>query len=626
MCGIAGIATRDDLRPDDPALVSAMLGTIAHRGPDDQQMHCAEQAIIGARRLSIIDLETGRQPLTNERGDVVVSLNGEIYNYVELRVELERRGHTLRTHGDTETIAHLYEDEGDAFVDRLRGMFAIALWDAARHRLVLVRDRLGKKPVYWRLTNGRLTWGSEIKAILADPDVPRSVDRLALARYLQYGYVPDPLSILSGISKLPPASMLTWEPGAEPQIVRYWTPEVAPRIVAPEQAREECLALLREAVGIRLRSDVPLGAFLSGGIDSSLVVALMAEASSRPVRTYSIGFEEEAFNELPHARRIATAFGTDHTEAVVRLDAVDALPRLARVYDEPLADTSTLPTFRVAQLASEGVTVVLTGDGGDETFGGYRTYRRQAAMETISRLTGRLHGPLAGLAGAVVPSIAGGSALRARLQRWQSDAGLDPDERFIGMMSMTTAPMRAALLGSADLVDQDGYLRSILATAPEWSVVARAEYADLMSYLPGDLLVKVDRATMANSLEARAPFLDQELVSFAMRLPASLKVHRTRTKSLLRDVAARLIPADLAARPKAGFSVPIDAWFRDGLGRLFESCVLAPDSLTRDHVDRATTARLLGEHRAGTADHGNILWALLMFEHWAREWLPGRPS
>jgi asparagine synthase (glutamine-hydrolysing) len=377
MCGIAGIATVNGLDQSEAGLVDRMLRSLAHRGPDDQYQLGDTRAMLGTRRLAIIDLAGGRQPLTDESDQIIATQNGEIYNYVELRPDLERRGHVFRSDGDTETIVHLYEEHGPGFVRFLRGMFAIAIWDARIGRLVLARDRLGKKPLYWRLADGRLTYGSEVKAILQDPVVERTVDREALALYLHYQYVPAPHSILKGIAKLAPASTLVWD-GGEPRIERYWCPDYEPK--TRRDLRDDVAEgtdLLREAVRLRLRSDVPVGIFLSGGMDSSVVTALMAEASAEPVRTFSIGFENQAYDELPYAREVASRFGTRHTEAVVQLDALELLPDLADAYDEPFADSSALPTFRVSQMAASELKVVLTGDGGDESFGGYARYRAQ---------------------------------------------------------------------------------------------------------------------------------------------------------------------------------------------------------------------------------------------------------
>jgi asparagine synthase (glutamine-hydrolysing) len=623
MCGIAGLATRDGVRSGDAALVEGMLRTLLHRGPDDLHQAGDDRAIIGATRLAIIDLDTGRQPLTNEDGCIRVSQNGEIYDYVELREALQRKGHRFSTKGDTEMIAHLYEEHGEAYPAHLRGMFATAVWDGNRQRLVLARDRLGKKPLYWRLADGRLTWGSELKAILVDPTVERTVDRRALARYLQYGYVPAPDSILEGIHKLPPASILVWD-GGEPRIERYWTPAYEPKTShRPGEDRAELHELLRESVRLRLRSDVPVGAFLSGGMDSSVVVALMAESSAEPVRTFTIGFDEKAYDERHYARAVAQHFGTRHTEEVVRLDAVDLLPELADHYDEPFGDSSAIPTFRVARLAARELKVVLTGDGGDEAFGGYARYGWQAALGTLGRIGGPLHVPAVGVAQAILRAAAPRSKLRRRADAWRRYAERSEIARYVAIMSQMHLETRIALLGDATLADQDGYLADTLAEGPA-DQLDRTLRADTLTYLPEDLLVKMDRATMANSVEARAPLLDHHVVEFAARLPTDRKMHRRVTKVILREVARDLLPARMVDRPKKGFGVPVGSWFRHELGDRFHDEVLAPDARSRDHLDQSAAADLLRAHRAGEVDNGARLWNLLMFEAWARRWLDVR--
>lgn len=620
MCGIAGLATRDGLRDDDVALVSRMLSVLAHRGPDDQHLVADGHAVIGTRRLSIIDLDTGRQPVSNEDGSVQASFNGEIYNYVELREDLERKGHRFATKGDTETIAHCYEEYGESFVDHLRGMFAVAIWDAGRRRLVLARDRLGKKPLFWRLTGDRLLYGSELKALLEDTSLERTLDRRSLAQYLQYGYVPAPRSILVGVEKLPPATTLVWD-GCTPRVERYWEPAYEPKTHRSHaEDREALLELLRESVRLRLRSDVPLGVFLSGGMDSSTVVALMAQLSAEPVRTYSIGFEEPAYDELRYARAVADHFSTTHTDEVVKLDAIDLLPELADHYDEPFADSSAIPTFRVAQLAAREVKVVLTGDGGDEAFGGYRRYQHQAAIRLAGRVGGPLHLPVVGAAQFGLSHAVPRSRLRRRADSWRRYAERSPDQRYISMMSLTDAQTRAALLGDEAIADQDGYLGELLAGGSR-NELDRTLRADTLSYLPEDLLVKMDRATMANSLEARSPLLDHRVMEFAAALPPVRKIRRGTTKVILREVAYGLLPKRLVDRPKMGFGVPVGSWFRTSLGVRFDELILAPDARMRDHLEPSVASRLIAEHRSGLADHGARLWLLLMFELWARRWL-----
>jgi len=596
-----------------------MLRTLAHRGPDDHVVREEPGAVLGTRRLSIIDLAGGRQPLSNEDQSVVASQNGEIYNYVELREQLTARGHSLRSDGDTETIVHLYEDFGERFVDHLRGMFAIALWDVSRQRLILARDRLGKKPLYWRLANGRLSYGSELKALLADPSVERTVDRDALAIYLGYQYVPSPLSILAGVHKLPPASLLVWD-GGEPRIERYWEPRYEPKFNRTlEEDRDACLEVLTEAVRIRLRSDVPIGCFLSGGMDSSVVTGLMANLSAEPVRTFSIGFDVPRLDETRYAEAVANHFSTRHTTEVVSLDVMSLLPGLAHAYDEPFGDSSAIPTFRVAQLAAREVKVVLTGDGGDEAFGGYLRYIADERLRRLARMPGGLS--RAGSAGidALLGLVAPRSRIRRRLRLVGDLVGQDPDRRYDQQMRMMSPELERALLNGGPAMPSSGHLSNLMAAAPS-DRLDRLLWTDTLNYLPEDLLVKMDRATMANSLEARSPLLDQDVVEFAARLPRERKLHRGRSKIVLREVARTLLPAELIERPKMGFGVPIGEWFQGSLGSHYQELALAPDAFVRDVLDQNEARRLLDEHTSGLDDHGRRLWQILTLELWGRTW------
>lgn len=617
MCGIAGVATASGLEATDEGLVDAMLRSLAHRGPDDQYAICDRHLAMGARRLAIIDLDTGRQPVCNEDGTIWATQNGEIYNYLELRDELAAQGHVLKTKGDTEVIVHAYEQYGERFPEKLRGMFAIAIWDAGQQRLVLARDRLGKKPLYWRLANGRFTYASELKALLADPTTPREVDREALALYLQYQYIPAPLTIFKGVYKLPPASVLVWG-GGEPRVSRYWRPMYEPkRRSSAADDLEECLRLLRESVSLRLRSDVPVGVFLSGGMDSSVVTALMVEASHQRVRTFSIGFAEEEYNELPYARAVAHYLGTDHVDDIVTIDAIELLPKLAYHYDEPFGDPSAMPTYRVAELAARELKVVLTGDGGDESFAGYRRYQFDKTMRLLTRMPGSRI--LASTAQTIISRSPAGERLRRRTKIWQKLSRMSTDQRYVVMMSVVPPEMNLQLMGGDPRSDQSAYLGDALATGSV-DPLDRLLRADLLTYLPEDLLVKMDRATMGNSLEARAPLLDHKLVEFAAALPRDRKIHGSETKVLLRSVAKTLLPANLVDRPKRGFGIPLNEWFRGSLGDVYADLVLSPDAVIRDHLDQSVAAAWLKEHRSGEASHGHRLWDLLMFEQWARTW------
>lgn len=625
MCGIAGLVTTGGITPPDRVLVDEMLQSLAHRGPDDHWSLADARAIVGTRRLSIIDLDTGRQPVANEDGSVWVTQNGEIYNYVELRKELENLGHVFATQSDTETIAHLYEEHGDRFVDHLRGMFAIAIWDRRRRRLVLARDRLGKKPLYWRLAEGRLTYGSELKAILADHAAARHIDRTALAQFLEYQYIPSPRTIIEGINKLPPATVLTWE-GGEVATHRYWEPRYEPKAHrSVVEDREECLALLREATRLRLRSDVPVGLFLSGGIDSGTVGALMAEASARPIRTFTVGFDDPDINELSLARMTARHIGSEHVEEVVHLDAMEMLPALVEHFDEPFGDPSALPTLRLAQLAAREVKVVLSGDGGDEVFGGYDRYRRQLALSRMDLIPASARGVGARAAQRVVRRLPSSIARARRGHSWPRLAKMTGAERYLDTMSIFDASWRGRLLGETGLADQDAYLNRVFTTGPR-DGIDRMMRTDVLTYLPEDVLVKVDRATMANSLEARAPLLDHVLFEFAAKLPAHRKLRFKTAKVLFREIARELLPDKLLDQPKFGFTVPLGEWFRAGLADRFRELVLAPDSELRDHLDQSAASQLMADHEHGRADNAHRLWALLVFELWARRWLTKAPN
>jgi asparagine synthase (glutamine-hydrolysing) len=592
-----------------------MLRTLAHRGPDDEFTLSDEHATIGARRLAIIDLDTGRQPLTNEDATVWVSQNGEIYNFVELRDALQKRGHRLTTHGDTEVIAHLYEDYDLDFVNYLRGMFAIAIWDQKQRRVVLVRDRVGKKPLYWRLQGTDLVYGSELKALLSCTTDAR-LDQTALAMFLQYQYVPSPLTAVEGMNKLEPASMLVWQDG-KVDVRRYWDVSYLPKSAAtPAEQSDECLEILREATRLRMRSDVPVGVFLSGGVDSSLVAALVAEASPGAIRTFTLGFASARFDERPYARTTARLLASEHAEDFVTVDAARELPALVRHFDEPFGDASALATFLVARLARD-LKVVLTGDGGDEAFAGYDRYRLHQFLASFDFLPDRLRRM-------AVRSI------RLALKRtgrpgheipWDDIAELTGDARYVRLVSVFGRTTRSEL--APDGPATDWYLAQQLDRAPA-NGIDRVLYADLHTYLPEDMLVKVDRATMAMSLEARSPLLDQRFVEFAANLPGERKLRRAASKVLLREVASRLLPTEVLRRPKMGFQVPVAQWFRGELRSLFVEAALAPDAASRDVIDTRVSERLLNEHMTGSANHGHRLWLLLILELWCRTWL--RPS
>jgi len=617
MCGIAGIVRAPGEAPSRESL-EAMGGALAHRGPDEATLAFYGRAGFSFRRLSIIDVAGGAQPIDNEDGRCHVVLNGEIYNHLELRAELEAHGHRFRTHCDVETVVHGYEEWGDAVARRLRGMFAFALWDESRQRLLLARDRLGKKPLVYHEANGEIAFASELRALLRAPGVPREADVAAIHEYLTYQYVPHPRTAFAGVAKLPPAHLLVFEDGRS-RIERYWSLSFRPPLAIDEtEAASEVRRLLRDAVKVRLMSEVPLGAFLSGGLDSSAVVALMAEFHR--VKTFSIGFEEDVFDERPFAALVARRYGTEHHEFVVRPDATEVLPRLVEHYGEPFADSSALPTWYLARLTRQHVTVALDGDGGDELFAGYDRYRALAAYRLMARLpAGR------GLAHAIA-NRAAGIGLPARARRLLAAASSTPEESYARTVSVfapeeTRALYTPEMIARTKGVDPYDGLRRAFAASDAADLLGRTLHVDTLTYLPDDLLVKVDIATMAHGLEARSPLLDHPLVEFAARLPSRLKLRGSCGKRVLRRAAADLLPAPILRRRKAGFGVPIGRWFRGELRGYLEDVLLSMAARSRGFFDPAAVRALVRSHVAGLRDRSAQLWALLMLELWCRRFL-----
>jgi asparagine synthase (glutamine-hydrolysing) len=626
MCGICGVVGRE---PVDREALGRMTAVLRHRGPDDEGYLIEERGDgiavgLGFRRLSIIDLVSGNQPISNEDGTVQVVFNGEIYNHRELRSGLEQRGHRFATNADTEVIVHLYEEQGAHCVERLNGMFAIALWDGGRGELVLARDRFGKKPLYYADVGGTLLFGSELKSLIEHPRCPRSLDHEALSRYLALEYVPAPYSILAGVRKLPGGHVLRWRAGAI-SIERYWDLELRPD--TPGRSAEEYAAELRDQLGRavrrRLMSDVALGAFLSGGIDSSSVVAMMVDAlPASSVKTFSIGFEDRSFDESSHARRVAEHFGTEHHEEVFTAGTMlDLLPSVVEWLDEPFGDASILPTTLLSRFTREHVTVALGGDGSDELLAGYPTFTadRLAQWYRVPRL---LHESVVVPIVDQLPVSTDNFSLEFKLKRFLRGAA-SPDEirhpTWLG--SFTPAELDAVL--TAPPADALAEQRSLLAGA-RGDRVARLIYLYAKTYLQDDILVKVDRASMACSLEVRAPFLDVELVEFLGRVPSRLKLHRLDTKHLLKQAMEDVLPAGIAGRAKKGFGIPIGAWFK---GRLREALQdeLSPDRVRRQGLfEPAEVQRLVAEHLSGRRDHRKALWTLFVFQLWHREWLEGR--
>ncbi|MFG1686371.1 asparagine synthase (glutamine-hydrolyzing) [Nonomuraea sp. NPDC049269] len=618
MCGIAGIVSTS--RPD-PALVRRMCDVIVHRGPDGDGFHSDEHAALGMRRLAIIDVASGDQPVYSEDGQVVAVFNGEIYNFAELRRDLSRQGHRLRGTGDSECLVHLYEEYGTEMVHRLRGMFAFAIWDRVRERLFIARDRVGKKPLFWRTDGNSLLFGSELKSLAQDPRLHREVDPVALHHYLTYQYVPAPWSIYKGVNKLPPGHLLVWERGSV-SVQRYWEVDSTPRPVLDERAEEERLReLFLEATRIRMVSERPIGAFLSGGVDSSAVVAAMAMQSPGQVRTFCIGFEDSRYDERHKARMVADRYGTDHHELVVTSDLLDVLPRIAWHFDEPFADSSAVPSFYVAQLSRKHVTVVLNGDGGDECFGGYQRYILMGKARWIPVLPPGL-AMVTGRVGDVIAERTTYGSVPRRFGRLMQFAAERPSRRYARLMSHYTHRQKLKIYSDGlrdQLVDTDSY--RLLDEAFERSSAAtdlgRILDVDIASYLPHDLLVKVDITAMANSLETRSPFLDHHLVEWAAGLPIGLKVRNGRTKVLLKRAVAPWLPKEIVGFPKQGFGVPLASWLRGELRELAFDLLTDASARSRGIFRPSVVRNLLQRHIDGT-DHSAQLWPLLQFELWYR--------
>jgi asparagine synthase (glutamine-hydrolysing) len=617
MCGICGQMNFEASRPVSHEQLARMNQAIFHRGPDEDGFYEKAPVGLAMRRLSIIDLSTGRQPIRNEDGTVWVVYNGEIYNFPELRAELEAKGHTFITNTDTEVIAHLYEERGDDFVQRLNGMFAIALWDEARRRLLLVRDRLGVKPLYYYADGERLVFGSELKAIL-EADVPREIDEDALAQYLALRYIPAPRTIFRGIHKLPPGHLLRAEAGGV-KVEAYWSlPEDTLAAARPEaELVEELRALLEDAVKIRLIADVPLGVFLSGGVDSSAVVAMMARAPG-VVRTFSIGFTEKSYDELEFARLVANRFGTLHEELQVRPEPLEILPHLARMYDEPFADSSSIPVWYVSRMARRSVKVALGGDGGDELFGGYETY----AAFAVARLYRSLPAVLTeGLIPAVVRKLPVSDAKISfdyKAKRFVQWARRPPEEAHYGWTVTFDSAERDALLAEGVGRGSDPLLLFVEAFRRFRGddALARLMRLDTRIYMPDDILVKVDRMSMAHSLEVRTPLLDYRLVEWATRIPSRLKVRGLSKKRIFRNALRGVIPDRILDRKKAGFNVPMARWLRGELRDTLRDA-LSPGRVKAQGVFRSETVqRLLDDHEARRADYSRQLWSLLMFSLW----------
>ncbi len=627
MCGITGFVdlwSTGQARDTETRaqLLDDMCRVIRHRGPDDQGVMVEDGVALGMRRLSIIDLSGGRQPISNEDGTVSIVFNGEIYNYRELQSQLRKDGHQFATNSDTETIVHSYEQFGLMCLDSLRGMFSFAIWDDKEKKLFIARDRVGKKPLYYSVTRqGTFVFGSELKSLLKHPEIEREIDPQAIDAYFSLGYVPDPLSIFRNIEKLPPGHYLTFSNGRL-SIERYWDFRYETNGNGHRAADylEELRALLDESVKLRLVSDVPLGAFLSGGIDSSTVVALMARHMDQPVKTFSIGFNEDSYNELKYARLTAKRFGTDHHEFMVTPEICDVVDDLAWHFDEPFADSSAIPTYVVSKLAREHVTVVLTGDGGDELFAGYTRYVTERSRRGFEFLPPILKKGLMGPLSRRLPHGAIG-------RNYLHNVSLDPIDRYLDSVSIFTGPNKD-LLYSTDFSEMLRNRAQMSSYFNELSVNVKTNagldsllYIDSKTYLPGDILTKVDRASMAVSLEARVPLLDHKLIEFVTRIPANVKMVGLETKHLFKQAIADLVPEEILNRPKQGFGVPIQQWINRQLRNRIRETLNDPKTLQRGYVSTNHVSVLLNEHERGRRDHSMALWSLLMLELWHRNFM-----
>jgi asparagine synthase (glutamine-hydrolysing) len=635
MCGIAGflLAQPTLAAAEIEARVWRMIDTIRHRGPDDDGVWTDGLAALGQARLSIIDLSmAGHQPIASADGTVWLTYNGEVYNFAELRRDLVARGYVFRGHSDSEVIVNGWHAWGPRVFERMRGMFALALWDRRSHSLVLARDRLGKKPLYYAETPSGLAFGSEIKAVLAWPGIARIPDFAAIDDYLSLQYVPSPGTAFQGISRVPAAHYMVFAAAQGggwrlPETVQYWRlPE--PRTVAGNTRREgleaELVTHLEEAVRLRLIADVPVGAFLSGGIDSSSVVAMMARAATGPVRTFSIGFADTAYDERHYARQVAERYGTEHEEFVVEPDAVAVLPKLAWHYDEPFADPSAVPTYYVSEMARRRVTVALNGDGGDEAFLGYSRYRAMRYLDRLDRLPDALRRGIARVL-ALAPQGVQRRLRLGQIRGMLEGAREQPARRYAGALVFFSDSDKEAGYGDAMRGRPAGStldrLEPYFAAADD--LLSGANWADIHTYLPDDLLVKVDVASMAHGLEARSPLLDHVLLEWAMGIPAEVKMAGGTAKALFKSAMAPYLPPEILHRRKMGFSVPIDRWFRAELRDLAYDTLLAPRAVERGVMRPGYVRRLLDQHCAGTHNHHTRLWALLMLELWYRTWIDG---
>ncbi len=623
MCGIAGFISKEKDAPvrTREILLDKMCKIITHRGPDEQGTVVKDRAALGMRRLSIIDLECGQQPIYTEDGNLAIVFNGEIYNFRELKKELESLGHRFKTNSDTETIVHAYEEFGAACLEKLRGMFAFAIWNFRDESLFVARDRAGKKPLFYSLTDaGNFVFGSELKVLLAHGEISREIDYSALDAYLTFGYVPEEFCIFKSVKKLEPAQFLIYKNGTV-TTEKYWDfrYEKITEVKSENEYVAELRDLLKEAVEVRLISEVPLGAFLSGGVDSSAIVGLMSQISGKPVKTFSIGFNEDSFNELKYARIAAKHFKSEHHEFIVTPDLVDVVDDLVWHFDEPFADSSALPTFMVSKMAREFVTVVLSGDGGDELFAGYTRYVTDRKRSGLAKLPEAVRRGLLKPLGENLPH-------GFRGKNYLYNSSLDAVDRYIDSVSHFNGLRKNALYSEKFRANLNGdfgagaeVFRKIAAGVPTGNALDKLLYLDSKTYLPGDILTKVDRMSMAASLEARVPLLDHKLIDFVMRIPPELKLKGTETKYIFKKALEGIVPPEILYREKQGFGVPINEWINSNLRERIHAELLEKRTLERGYFQAKYIKTLLDEHSANRRDHSYALWILWMLELWHRQ-------
>ncbi|PIV39140.1 MAG: asparagine synthase (glutamine-hydrolyzing) [Candidatus Omnitrophica bacterium CG02_land_8_20_14_3_00__42_8] len=626
MCGIAGIISIQN-RQINKDIIKVMCDAMFYRGPDDEGFYFGNSGVniaLGHKRLSIIDLTAaGRQPMSNEDNSLWIVFNGEIYNFKQIREDLIKKGHVFKSNTDTEAVLHLYEEKGPDCLKDLRGMFAFAVWSEKEQRLFLARDRIGKKPLFYSAESGDLVFASELNALMKNGDIKRDVDFASLDEFLNYGYIPAPFTIFESVKKLPPAHFLIWEKGAI-KIQRYWNLDYSQKLdLKEEEICERVFDLLKESTKIRLISDVPLGAFLSGGIDSSAIVAVMAQLMSMPVKTFSIGFSDASFNETDFARDISKKFGTDHKEFIIKPDALEVLPQLIRHFGEPYADSSAIPTYYLSKMTRQSVTVALNGDGGDESFGGYERYVAMNMAERHKILPVVLN-KLFGKAIKNMPESTVKKDKINRLKKFVASACLKKESRYSEFMSIFNEETRFNCY--TDLMkDKTRRLsrKNIIFNEYEKSksrdLIDSTLFVDLMTYMPGDLLPKVDITSMANSLECRSPFLDHKFLEFSARIPSHFKVRGFQTKYILKKSLKNILPESILKREKMGFGVPIGVWFKNELKKYAHDILMSNEHLKRGYFNREGIKKILDDHASGKANNGAKIWCLLNLELWHRE-------